>query len=167
MTMCHKPGGLKQQKCILSQFGGQMCETEISAGLGSPEWLSQLNIRLLIQLRSSSHRSAGSSTAIGLCTDSADLGWDSVSLPLSLLLSCSFSLSVSLSLSQNKQIHTQDICRPLIPLKNLEKNPSMPLPSFQCLLVIKPRSSVACRCNILVSAMVFTWHSFLCVFVYL
>ena len=37
---------------------------------------------------------------VGLCTNGAELAWDSLSLPLSLPLPCSHSLSLSLSLSK-------------------------------------------------------------------
>ena len=74
-------------------------------GFGAPGWLSCLSVRILIlaQVVISVYEFE---PHIGLCADSVEPAWDSLSLSSSLPLPCSLSFPVSLSLSLFSSLKT-------------------------------------------------------------
>ena len=66
----------------------------IKGDSGTPGWLSQLSIRLLISTQVAISKFHELEPRVGLCADSAEPAWDSLSLPAPPLLALSLPLKI-------------------------------------------------------------------------
>ena len=106
--ICHRTDGYRGMGQTL---GGARNKSLRNSKPGAPGWLCQLSIQLLVLAQVMISTVRESEHHIGLCADSNEPAWDSLSLFLSPFLSA---LPFSLSLSQNKLITNKRNSKPSI-----------------------------------------------------